>query len=146
MRLARRAMRCCDASGSRAIPSCWICPCHRVLAHERVAADAGLVAVERGPLVYCVEGVDNDGHVLDLALPDGAALTPDPRADLLGGMTVLRASAQRITIDANGAHRAEPFQCTMIPYYTWNHRGEGPMAVWLPRSTGMVRIPYDTSS
>ena len=48
----------------------------RVLSHEKVAADAGRVALERGPVVYCAEAVDNGGRALNLVLPDDAALRP----------------------------------------------------------------------
>ena len=46
----------------------------RVLSHEKVAADAGRVALERGPVVYCAEAVDNGGRAFNLVLPDDAPL------------------------------------------------------------------------
>jgi hypothetical protein len=99
----------------------------RVIADERVEADRGRVALERGPLVYCAEGADNGGSVLDLALPDDAAVHPKVRPDLLGGLTVLEAIAR--TPDG----KTKPL--VAIPYYAWSHRGAGEMAVWLQRST-----------
>ncbi len=59
-------------------------PVRRVLAHENVADDRGRVAVERGPIVYCVEGADHGGRVLNLVLPDDAQLAPEHRAGLAG--------------------------------------------------------------
>jgi DUF1680 family protein len=100
-------------------------PVRRVLADERVADDRGKAALERGPLVYCAEGADNGGSVLDVALPDDAPIEVERRTDLLGGVTTLRASA----VGPGGAKR----QLTAIPYYAWSHRGPGEMAVWLPR-------------
>jgi hypothetical protein len=98
----------------------------RVAADDRVADDRGRVALERGPLVYCAEGADNAGSALDLVLPDAATLTPRPRPDLFGGITVIEAAAT--TRDGT------PKALTAIPYYAWSHRGPGEMAVWLPRT------------
>jgi DUF1680 family protein len=121
-------------------------PVRRVLAHAKVAADTGRVAVERGPLVYCAEGVDHGGQALNLVLPDGAALTADAQPNLLGGVTVIRGQGQRVTRDARGVRHAEQVALTLVPYAAWNHRGVGPMAVWLPRTASDVAAPYDTSS
>lgn len=97
-------------------------PVQRVAAHEAVKEDQGKVALQRGPIVYCFEGVDNEGHVLDRALPDDLEFDVEYRADLLGGINVLRGKDQKMkeTLIA-------------IPYYAWSHRGVGEMAVWLPR-------------
>ena len=71
-------------------------PIRRVLAHQAVKADAGRVALERGPLVYCLEGADQAGHVHNLVLPDAARLVAEHRNDLLGGVTVLSGEAQAV--------------------------------------------------
>ena len=92
-------------------------PVRRVVSHEGVARNRGHVAVERGPLVYCAEGVDNGGSALELTLSDDAALSAEHDAGLLGGVT---------TIGGDGI--------TLIPYYAWSHRGAGEMNVWLKRS------------
>ncbi len=119
-------------------------PVRRVLAHEQVKEDAGHVAVERGPLVYCLEGVDHGGQALTLILPDEAKLTTRDRPDLLGGVTVVEALGRRVT---GGSFRGEETAALrFIPYYAWNHRGVGPMAVWIPRAAREARLPYDTST
>ena len=118
-------------------------PVRRVLAHEKVKEDAGLVAVERGPLVYCVEGADHEGEAASLILPDGAKLTPTERPELLGGITVLEAAGQ--SVPRKSFRRVESAGLKLIPYYAWNHRGAGPMAVWMPREPGATSLPYDTS-
>ena len=79
------------------------------------------MAIERGPLVYCAEAIDNGGHALDAVLPDDAPLTVTFVPDLLGGVTVIHSTDQ-----------AHPLQ--LIPYYAWAHRGIGEMTVWLRRS------------
>jgi hypothetical protein len=92
----------------------------RVICHEAAAANRGRVALMRGPLVYCVEGADNGGSVAHIAVADDTGLTAEPRPDLLGGVTVIRAAG------------AQPF--TAIPYYAWANRGAGEMAVWAKRA------------
>ena len=94
----------------------------RVYAHEKVAADRGRVALQRGPLVYCLEGVDHKVDVHQMVLPSDAKLTAEHQADLLGGVTVIRGKA---TVNN------QPVDLKAIPYYTWDNRGESPMAVWM---------------
>jgi DUF1680 family protein len=109
-------------------------PVRRVLADERVTYDRGRAAIERGPLVYCVEGADHDGEVRNLWLDDAVALTPERRPELLGGVTVLTGEASRAIADEDGQRTSRPDRVTMIPYYAWCHRGANELAVWLPRT------------
>ena len=106
----------------------------RVLSHEKVAADAGRVALERGPVVYCAEAVDNGGRAFNLVLPDDAKLEARERPDLLGGVTVVtgRALALQPTDDGRSVVTREQ-DFLAVPYHVWAHRGDGEMAVWLPR-------------
>jgi DUF1680 family protein len=89
----------------------------RIVSHMGVEENRGLTAIERGPIVYCAEGVDNNGKALNLSLPDDAELVTEHHPDLLGGVT--RICGQDVTL---------------IPYYAWSHRGLGEMNVWLKRS------------
>lgn len=102
-------------------------PVRRVLAHDKVIADAGRVALERGPLVYCAEGPDNAGEVLDMALDDAVALRPDARKDLLGGVTVLTGTL------------TDGRTLTAIPFYARANRGRAEMNVWLARSEAVAK-------
>jgi DUF1680 family protein len=109
-------------------------PVRRVLSHEKVAADAGRVALERGPVVYCAEAVDNGGRAFNLVLPDDAKLEARERPDLLGGVTVVTGRALALQPTADGRSvvtREQDFLA--VPYHVWAHRGDGEMAVWLPR-------------
>ena len=108
-------------------------PIRRVVSHARVESNAGRMALERGPILYCIEAADHGGRVRDIALPDDAALTAEHRADLLGGVTVIRGMGRR-KVYGNRTFRLEPLSLTAIPYYAWNHRGYGEMRVWLPRT------------
>ena len=71
-------------------------PVYTVYADPRVTADLGKVALQRGPLVYCLEGVDNDGALDELALPRSATLETRFEPDLLGGVVTIRGDALRI--------------------------------------------------
>ena len=101
-------------------------PVRRVVADARVVDARGKVALERGPLVYAAEGVDNGAHVLDLVVPDTASLDAAERRDLLRGVVVLTGVVRGV----NGQAR----RLTAVPYYAWSHRGPGEMAVWLRRA------------
>lgn len=104
-------------------------PVQRVKADERVEADRGRIALMRGPMVYCLESPDNDGHVRDLYLPESATISAEPRSDLLGGVTILRTAGRRVQ---DGADAAAPI--TAIPYYANANRGPVSMEVWIPTS------------
>ncbi|MBN1362111.1 MAG: glycoside hydrolase family 127 protein [Sedimentisphaerales bacterium] len=114
-------------------------PIRQVLAHEQVEDNAGRVALERGPLVYCVEGPDNAGHVFDLMVNGNSSLAPVRRADLLGGVTTLegKAVALRYAEDGKAIFGSER-DVVAIPYYAWAHRGPGPMAVWLAHDASVA--------
>lgn len=109
---------------------------NRVITDERVAANRGRVAIERGPLVYCVEGADHEnGDVMHLFLPDDVKLTAVWRDCLLGGITVLKGDVARRVLEPPGGSQV-PATITFIPYYAWCHRGANQMQVWIPRSSG----------
>ena len=87
----------------------------RVKSRPEVTENTNLVAIERGPLVYCVEGIDNGGSIDRAHLTPHAKFTVARRDNLLGGLDV---------IEWDGF--------TAVPYYAWSNRGIGAMAVWLP--------------
>jgi DUF1680 family protein len=106
-------------------------PIRKVIAHDSVKADVGKLALERGPIVYCAEWVDNGGHVLNLMLPQDAELVTEFRDYLLDGVQVIRGKALGLYSDGTVASNREQ-DFLAIPYYAWAHRGAGEMAVWLP--------------
>jgi len=122
-------------------------PVRRVVANERVEADRGRVALQRGPIMFCAESPDNkDGHVLDLVVSDSAMFTAEFRNDLLGGVEVIRGAAfpVRRTLDA-GPQSGSMQEFVAIPYYAWAHRGEGEMTVWPARVLSSARpLPAPT--
>ncbi|MET7694346.1 beta-L-arabinofuranosidase domain-containing protein [Streptomyces sp. NPDC005483] len=116
-------------------------------ADPRVDAVRGCVAIERGPLVYCLEQVDHPGGGLDdIVLDTTRPLAVKHRPDLLGGVTTVLATGHRRQIpdvgwwpyrsaEATDAPPADaPLELTAIPYYAWANRQDGSMRVWLPTS------------
>ncbi len=109
----------------------------RLYADPRVKADAGRVALARGPIVYCFEGVDNGEPLSALRLPREAAIEAAPYdANLLGGIVALTMPGMRALVPDHGlyadsAPREEPVALTAIPYYAWANRGENQMCVWI---------------
>jgi DUF1680 family protein len=112
-------------------------PVERVCGHPEIRQAAGRVALQRGPVVYCLETEDNVTNTLDrIALPKKAALKPVFRKDLLGGVTVIKGKGV-ITVDDKGdLYRTEQPKTkavtfTAVPYCVWDNRTRGSMRVWL---------------
>jgi len=103
-------------------------PIERIEAHPLVKANAGRAALQRGPLVYCFEAVDNGGKVKDIVLARDPKFTTEHRPDLLGGVTVIRA------LDRSGR------TLTAVPYHVWDHREPGEMIVWVQQD-GKPKAP-----
>ncbi len=104
-----------------------------VRADNRVEADRGRVAIERGPLVYCAEHPDNQFDVF------AALLNQQPQFRLgkteVAGTSIvtLITDAQTLDFDKQGKLQTTDQTLTLIPYYAWCHRGSGRMRVWLPQ-------------
>ena len=115
-------------------------PVHRVAGNPKIAATKNQVALERGPIVYAFEGVDNDGSVFDAVLPASAKITPEHRKDFLGGVTVLKiAGAERAARQRSDKLETKSASLLAIPYAVWANRGLTPMAVWLARDAATAR-------
>lgn len=91
-------------------------PVRYIKANDKITADQGKLALQRGPLVYCAEWADyTDGKVLDRITPAIEKLTAEFVPEMLSGITMIRSK------DGFAA----------IPYFAWANRGQGEMAVWL---------------
>ena len=95
----------------------------KVISNEKVIANRGKIAFERGPLVYCAEQVDNPNGVLDLKLDANSQFKYLYDEELLGGMGKIIGKA------TDEKNRSVDFMA--IPYYGWAHRDDGEMSVWL---------------
>jgi DUF1680 family protein len=109
-------------------------PVRRVLSHQNVKDNVGRTAVQRGPVVYCFEGADNPQGVAGLVLPSDAALHPEYRKDLLGGIVKITGQGKIQQPKEEGKTVLQDIEVVGIPYYAWAHRGKNEMAVWLPKS------------
>ena len=99
-------------------------------ARTEVEADRGSMALTRGPLVLCAEGVDNDGPVQEVALLD--TLPAADQIETSAFVDGLLAGILKVSLPAN--RNGAPHQLVMVPYFAWNNRGNGTMRVWLPRT------------
>jgi DUF1680 family protein len=117
-------------------------PVRRIKAGLQVQADAGRVAFQRGPVVYCLEGVDNGGRVSDLVVPPGSASEATWNPALLGGVEVVTGRAIKYVAQLNPGtvplyspeaqvSPGEPVPFTAIPYYAQNNRTSGELEVWV---------------
>ncbi|WP_020432391.1 glycoside hydrolase family 127 protein [Paenibacillus riograndensis] len=114
---------------------------HRVYAHPELRADAGKTAIQRGPLVYCLEAADNSTPLSSIALHESAPFTEHFEASLLGGAVVVKGQGSRIEqagwsggLYSRAKAPVEAATITAIPYYLWGNRGSGEMKVWIPES------------
>ena len=126
---------------------------HLVAANPLVREDYGKVAVQRGPLIYCLEQVDQEdrGSIFDVALSPSSGpnwgFTWEFRPDLLGGIVLLKhkgtAAARPLsqeplyrTLERTPHSEGKEVNLTFIPYYAWANRIQGTMEVWIPYAAG----------
>jgi DUF1680 family protein len=95
--------------------------------------DAGKIALQRGPIVFCAEGIDNGGRVLDLAFAENAKFAAEFRPGLLDGVVVLKGKASVRSSGGSAAAAAEERDFLAVPYYAWANRGAGEMRIWFPK-------------
>jgi hypothetical protein len=116
----------------------------KIIANERVEADKGRVALQRGPLVYAAEWKDNkDGVVRNILLPENSNLQTEFKPELLNGVEVIKGKVvgYKAGKDKSGMEKSEQ-EFLAIPYYAWAHRGKGEMSVWLAKDESAVRPLY----
>ncbi len=110
-----------------------------VYANSKIPALSGMTALMRGPLVYCFEGIDNEGEILSLRLEDEAEAAVEIMTEgALAGTPVLKVKAvrnvQEEELYTTAKPRKEPFAATAVPYFMWGNRGKGQMRVWMPEA------------
>ncbi len=118
-------------------------PIERIEARPEIGMDAGRVALQRGPVVYCLEEVDNGASLNSICLPSGAKLKATFDKELLGGVTVITGAAKRRDASKwkpDELYRAEPqgkaaklkaARIKAVPYSAWDNRAPGEMLVWI---------------
>jgi DUF1680 family protein len=113
----------------------------RVIASEDVKDDIGKVALQRGPLIYCAEWVDNNGKAGNIIIPGNATFTTEFKPGLLNGVVVVKSNVPAVVVnrDGNGVSTVNE-EFTAIPYYAWAHRGKGEMMLWFPKQVNDIDL------
>ena len=111
-------------------------PPRRIYANPLVRDAAGQVAIARGPIIYCIEGVDNDHNLSCLRLPRESELRAlEYDNALLGGVIAIEADAIReaptASLYQDDIPAGKPVTLRAIPYYAWSNRGENEMRVFI---------------
>ena len=109
-------------------------PVRQVRANPKVEADSGLVTLMRGPIVYCVESVDNPEGIRQLVVFPEATFTTEFKPDLLGGVTVVRGQVHACDFE-DGKRSLKPAELMAVPYYANANRAPSAMRVWLPANS-----------
>ncbi|MCS6973706.1 MAG: glycoside hydrolase family 127 protein [Cyclobacteriaceae bacterium] len=109
-------------------------------ANEQVKYNRNRIALQRGPLVYCVEGADNGGNAFHFIVPENTVYTSVQDSNTLGGIVKIQFTVP--ALDAASETKVETVEKTItaIPYFTWCNRGQNPMQVWLPRKFEIIRV------
>jgi DUF1680 family protein len=109
---------------------------YRIYSNTRVHNNEGCVALQYGPLVYCVEGVDNEGEVHSLRIAKDGKPEVIMNEQLFGGIMTLQLPGYRLIstqeLYSKKRPEAKPVTITAVPYYVWGNRGLNQMRVWLP--------------
>jgi DUF1680 family protein len=111
----------------------------KVVANENLKEDIGKMVLQRGPIIYCAEGIDNEGRASNIIIPSNASFTSEYKADMLNGITVLKSEVPKVLVNNEQVLTVkQPF--TAIPYYAWANRGKNEMMVWFPQQVKDIDI------
>lgn len=116
-------------------------PVRTVQATDSIKADRNKVALQRGPLIYCVEQLQSAGLGQTYLIPDNATFTTAFDQNTLNGIVAIKAKVSSLqpTADGKGVESKEA-EMTAIPYFSWANRGQSRMDVWLPTKIEAVRV------
>ena len=113
-----------------------------VHANQKVEADRGKVAVERGPIVYCAEHPDNQFNIFSVFMNQKPTFRTG-KTEIAGTpITTLMTDVQTLSINEEGKLVMNDQTLTLIPYYAWCHRGSGKMRVWLPQEISTLQASF----
>ena len=120
-------------------------PVRRIIANEKITADRGKIALQRGPIIYCAEWPDiKDGHVLNLILDNNTVLKTEFKPKILNGIEIITGEAKSAKRTMDNKIEESSSNFLAIPYYAWANRGPGEMVVWFatqPASTRPLPAP-----
>lgn len=114
-----------------------------IAARKEVKQNNDRLAIQCGPLIYCVEGTDNNNQAWNILLPQGTKFSKAMDTILNEKIVSLKADVPVVTVSSDGTNvRTETKTITAIPYYTWGNRGQTQMQVWLPTTIKDVKLNY----
>ncbi|MBM4040989.1 MAG: glycoside hydrolase family 127 protein [Planctomycetes bacterium] len=120
-------------------------PIEQVACDPNVEENRGRLAIQRGPVVYCLEGCDHQASVSQITLPQGAKLEARFEANLLGGVVVIKGLSERqgfeLKDDGSIAAVSGVMDITAVPYFAWDNREPGEMVVWVPTQLSAAAKP-----
>jgi DUF1680 family protein len=116
-------------------------PVRQIVARQEVQSDRDRFAIQRGPLIYCVEGADNQGTVRDFVAMGSTKFLEQPLRILDEPVVSLRAEVLGFKPASDGRGvQVQPKIVTAIPYYAWANRDNFEMQMWLPTKISSVAI------
>ncbi len=116
---------------------------NRVAASGQLKFNADRIALQRGPLVYCVEGADNNGKAWNFVLPENPVFSTEQLMVLTEPVIALKTKVPVIDVSSDGLSIiTENKSITAIPYYAWCNRGPNQMQVWLPVKIKDIKLNY----
>jgi DUF1680 family protein len=115
----------------------------KVKSRNEVEANRDRIALQRGPLVYCVEGADNAGRAWNIVVPVNTEFQEVEYQVLNERVMAIQANVPVVTVSEDGSTvKTETKSITAIPYYTWANRGASEMQVWLPTKVKELKVNY----
>jgi DUF1680 family protein len=114
-----------------------------VKARSELKQDINRIAIQRGPIVYCIEGADNNGKAWNVIVPENTKFETIDYKVLDEHVKALTAEVPVVTVGEDGLSlKTEKKKIIAIPYYTWANRGRNEMQVWLPTKITDVKLNY----
>jgi DUF1680 family protein len=115
----------------------------KLIARPELKQNKERMALQRGPIVYCVEGADNNGKAWNILAPSSSAfqtekfnVLDEEVISIVGELPVVQVNGDGTSIST------QKTKVRAIPYYTWCNRGSNPMQVWLPTSVKDIKLNY----
>jgi uncharacterized protein len=120
-------------------------PVTKIAARPEVKQDNERMAIQRGPMVYCIEGADNKDGVWNVVVPSATSFTEEKYSVSGEPVVALQATVPSVFPSSDGTNvETRNRTITAIPYYCWANRGANDMQVWLPLKINDVKINYTT--
>ncbi len=113
----------------------------QVRAHDLVIENKGHIALERGPLVFCAEAIDNEGNICDLVVDSRSKLQYVFKTDLLNGIGTIQGTVLRAQRGPNKTITTHTGKIVAIPFYAFGNRGKSEMSVWLAATPAKAFLP-----